>query len=153
MSGIRVLIKNPLSLAALSRREVLRLPCVLILTGTERRCSLLSPLTLFSVAPSNQPSISFCCSKTVKTHMTRQELPCCKPCRIPPQKSNPRCSSEFKQLIAPVSVWQVIYCFSESHYGPELISPVPQREDDHMPRKSTQSDRHMLDLSLSLIGL
>lgn len=83
--------------------------------------------------------------------MKRQELPRCKPCRIPTQ--NPRCSAEFKQLIGPVSVWQVIYCFSESHYGPEPISPLPQREDDHMPRKSTQSERHMVDLSLSLIGL
>lgn len=47
MSGIRVLIKSP-PLEALSGREVLRLPCVLILTGTEKCSSLLSPLALFS---------------------------------------------------------------------------------------------------------
>ncbi len=49
-----------------------------------------------------------------------QELPHCKTCNIPTKKSNPCCRAEFKWMIGPVSVWQVIYCFSESHYGPLL---------------------------------
>ncbi len=49
-----------------------------------------------------------------------QELPHCKTCNIPTKNSNPCCRAEFKWMTGPVSVWQVIYCFSESHYGPLL---------------------------------